>query len=470
MFTWLVSIPVVSHADEMAQLMIFSDRNEAYNYWSVDQAPHDSSTPIILKAGYLTRTAKVSGDSLALTGDLNATTPIEILGGAPSSLSKLTFNGDDFEFTVSKEGVVSAKIDYPRPKFAVPQLNELEWKYIDTLPEIQPNYDDSKWTVADLKTTYNSLRPLTTPVSLYSSDYGFHTGTLIYRGTFTATGNETTISIRTQGGSAFGSSAWIGDHFLGSWRGYDAATNGNSTFTLPNLTAGKTYTITIVVDNQGLDQNWTIGTETMKNPRGILDYKLSGHAQSDVQWKLTGNLGGEDYHDVSRGPLNEGGLFAERQGLYLPGAFSAADVGWKPSKGPVTDGLSAPGIGFFATEFDLSLPSGYDIPLSFTFSNATTSTNNTGSSVSAYRVQLYVNGWQYGKYVSNVGPQTKFPVPEGILNYRGTNYLGVSLWGLDSGATKIQGLELSIDGLVWSGLGEVSTVEGQKYEKRDGAY
>ncbi|KAJ4367445.1 hypothetical protein N0V83_007028 [Neocucurbitaria cava] len=460
------------------------DRNEAYNYWAVDQAPHDSSNPVILKAGYLTRTAMVTGDTLALTGDLNATTPIEILGGAPSSLSKLTFNGDEFDFKVSKSGAVTANIDYPRPKFTVPQLNELKWKYIDSLPEVQPGYDDSEWTKADLEKTYNSLRALTTPVSLYSSDYGYHTGTLIYRGTFTAAGNETTFYLSTQGGSAFGSSAWIGDHFLGSWRGYDAALNGNNTFTLPNLTKGKTYTITVVIDNQGLDENWTIGTETMKNPRGILDYKLSGHAQSDVTWKLTGNLGGEDYLDISRGPLNEGGLFAERQGLHLPGALSASNAGWKASKGPVADGIAAPGIGFFATEFDLNLPSGYDIPLSFTFSNGTTSTTNTtsgssystnnstapGSSVAAYRVQLYVNGWQYGKFVSNVGPQTKFPVPEGILDYRGTNYLGVSLWGLDDEETKIEGLDLSVDGLIWSAIGEVGTVEGQTYESREGAY
>lgn len=95
-------------------------RNEVYNYWAVDQASHDSSNPIILRAGYLTRTANSTGNTLALKGDLNATTPIEILGGAPSTLSKLTFNGDDFEFQVSKEGVVSANIDFPRPKFPVP--------------------------------------------------------------------------------------------------------------------------------------------------------------------------------------------------------------------------------------------------------------------------------------------------------------------------------------------------------------
>ena len=444
------------------------DRNEAYNYWAVDQAPHDSSSAIILKAGYLTRTAKVNGDTLAVTGDLNATTPIEVIG-APSSVNKVTFNGKDVSVEASKAGALSGTIELPKVDISLPKLNELEWKYIDTLPELQVNYDDSKWKVADLKKTYNSLRPLTTPVSLYSSDYGFHTGTLLYRGTFKATGNETTFYAWTQGGSAFGSSIWIGDQFLGSWRGYDAATNGNSTVTLPNLTAGKEYTITIVIDNQGIDQTWTIGTETGKNPRGILNYILAGHSQSDVSWKLTGNLGGEDYVDISRGPLNEGGLFAERNGLHQSGALSA-DAGWKISKGPVTDGITAPGIGFFATEFDLNLPIGWDIPVSFTFTNGTSSNSTgSGSSVPAYRVQLYINGWQYGKYVSNVGPQTNFPVPEGILNYRGTNYLAVSLWGLDAGATKIEGLELAADGEVWGGL-EVGVVEGQKYEAREGAY
>lgn len=442
------------------------DRNQAYNYWSIDQAPHDASKPVIVKAGYLVRTAKVTGSTLAITGDLNATMPLEVLGGAPASLSKLTFNDKEVSFNVSKEGVVSGSLDFAKPNFAVPKLSELKWSYVDSLPEIQPGYDDSKWTAASLKKTFNSLRPLNTPVSLYSSDYGYHTGTLLYRGTFTATGNESTFYLRTQGGSAFGSSAWIGNQFLGSWRGYDAAVEGNSTFTLPNLTKGKAYTITVVIDNQGLDQTWTIGTETGKNPRGILDYKLAGHSQSDVQWKLTGNLGGEDYHDKSRGPLNEGGLFVERQGLHLPGALSASGAGWKASKGPVADGISAPGVGFFATEFDLNVPSGYDIPMSFTFSNGTSS----GSSTPAYRVQLYVNGFQYGKFVSNVGPQTRFPVTEGILNYHGKNYVGVSVWGLDAGATKVSGLELTVDAEIWSGLGEVKAVDAQKYEDRQGKY
>jgi hypothetical protein len=445
------------------------DRNSAYNYWSIDQAPHDNSNAIILKAGYLVRTAKVSGTTLALTGDLNTTTtPLEILGGA-SNITALTFNGETFPFNTSQAGTITSTLTYSTPDIKVPSLSSLSWKYLDTLPELSSTYSDADWTAADLKSTYNSLRPLDTPTSLYSSDYGYHTGTLLYRGHFTATGTEKSLYLSTQGGSAFGSSAWINSTYLGSWRGYDAATNGNNTFTLPNLVAGKPYVITVVVDNMGLDEDWTIGTEYTKNPRGILDYTLDGHNASDVSWKLTGNLGGEEYADLSRGPLNEGGLFVERQGLHLPGALSASGYDWKESKGPVADGITKAGIGFFGAEFELDLPKGYDIPLSFTFSNSTT-TNSTGSSTPAYRVQLYVNGWQYGKYVNNIGPQTVFPAPEGILNYRGTNYLGITLWGLEDAETKIQGLELGADAVIWRGLRDVGVVDGQRFGERMGAY
>jgi hypothetical protein len=162
------------------------------------------------------RTAKVTGDVLALTGDLNATMPLEVIG-APSSVSKVTFNGKDVEVETSKEGVLSGNLDFPKPEVKIPSLAELGWKYVDSLPELKADYDDSKWRKADMNKTFNSLRPLDTPMSLYSSDYGYHTGTLLYRGHFVATGNESTFYVSTQGGSAFGFSAWIGDHFLGSW-------------------------------------------------------------------------------------------------------------------------------------------------------------------------------------------------------------------------------------------------------------
>ncbi len=46
------------------------------------------------------------------------------------------------------------------------------------------------------------------------------------------------------------------------------------------------------------------------------------------------------------------------------------------------------------TSFDLDLPKGYDIPLSFNFGKV----NTTSKGGLNYRAQIYVNGYQYGKY------------------------------------------------------------------------
>ena len=57
-----------------------------------------------------------------------------------------------------------------------------------------------------------------------------------------------------------------------------------------------------------------------------------------------------------------------------------------------------------------------------------------------YRALLFVNGWNYGKVqvsivyrfltyirsfqrVGNLGPQVKFPVPQGLLNYHGKKWV-----------------------------------------------
>ncbi len=40
-------------------------------------------------------------------------------------------------------------------------------------------------------------------------------------------------------------------------------------------------------------------------------------------------------------------------------------------------------------------------------------TTNAAGFVEHYRAQLWVNGYQFGKYVNHIGPQTKFPVPQG---------------------------------------------------------
>lgn len=442
------------------------DRNSAYNYW-VPDLPGSGSTPaygtsaqspesVIVKAGYLIRNVTTSSNGLYLNGDFNATTPIEVIGAA-SGLTALYVNGKSLSFTTNKYGVWSSSIAYASPSLGLPSLSSLTWSYIDALPEIQTSYSDKSWTSADHTTTNNSLRALTTPTSLYSSDYGYHTGYLLYRGQFTATGAEKTFTIETQGGAAFGSSVWVGDSYLGSWTG-STAEGRNNTYTMPKLTVGTVYVFTVLIDNNGLDENWTIGLQQMKTPRGILNYALDGHSASSIKWKLTGNLGGETYADRTRGPLNEGGLYPERQGWHQPSPPSSKWATGKP-----TDGITAPGVRFYTTTFDLAIPTGYDVPLSFIFSDST-------SPAADYRVQLYVNGYQFGKYTNNIGPQKSFPVPEGILNYRGTNTLAVTLWAQQAGGAKVGGLALAADTPVLSGLGTVSLVAMPGYTSRAGAY
>lgn len=459
---------------QIGDLRIFLiDRNSAYNYW-VPELPTQGTLPgystqgntassIIIKAGYLVRTAYLKGSNLCITADFNATTEIEVIG-APKSADNLYINGEKASREVDRNGIWTSQVEYAAPEINLPSLKDLEWKYLDTLPEIQSSYDDSAWPIANKPTTDNTLRPLDTPTSLYSSDYGFHAGYLIYRGSFVAQGNETKFFIRTQGGQAFGSSLWLSQTLLGSWTGLNQDSDYNATYTLPQLQRGQSYVITVVVDNTGLDEDWTVGTDEMKNPRGILNYRLSGRNANAITWKLTGNLGGEDYHDKTRGPLNEGGLYAERHGFHQPEPPSAD---WKTSS-PL-DGLSQSGIGLYSTKFDLDIPRGWDVPLYFNFGNSSTMDTDSSSSP-AFRVQLYVNGYQYGKYVSNIGPQTSFPVPEGILNHRGTNWIAVSLWALESGGARLDSFELSYETPIKTGMKEVEASEQPGYEEREGAY
>ncbi|KAF2094930.1 beta-galactosidase [Rhizodiscina lignyota] len=441
------------------------DRNSAYNYWTLKIS--DDSYAIV-KAGYLLRTASLSYGTLALTGDFNATTEVEVIG-APS-FSRLTINGKSVQSSYSKKhGSTSTTVQYQKATPKLPNLRTATWHYIDSLPEIQSSYSDADWTVADHTKTNNTHRkPVLTPKVLFSSDYGYHTGSLIYRGHFTANGEEKTLKLWTQGGSAYGMSAWLGDTFLGSWNGADYAEEWNSTFTLPNsIKKGKKYIFTVLIDVTGLEEDFTPADEQMKEPRGILDYSLSGHPKSAITWKLTGNLGGESYPDKTRGPLNEGALYAERQGYHLPSP-PISSPGWKTVSGGPLKGITSPGVAFYTTSFSLDMPSGYDIPLSFTFNNGS-ATDAAGRSL-AYRAILYVNGYQFGKYVHNVGPQDTYPVPEGILNYHGENWVAVALWALEKGGAKLTGLDLGADAVIVSALEPITNSPMPGWEKRAGAY
>lgn len=456
LFVYILGKPLTfTRLVRCVRLITREDRNSAYNYWVADIA----GGAVIVNGPYLVRSALVEGDNLILAADFNKTASIEIVG-VPSGVSSLQVNQVTLEHTADSLGSWTASQDYSPPEFSIPDLPSATWYYIDSLPEIQSSYDDSAWPNADHTNTTNPVgSPLLTPVSLYGSDYGFNTGSLLFRGHFIASGNESNIELQTQGGEAFGASAWLNSTFIGSWAGNSVDENYDSTFTLPNLVAGNSYVFTVLIDSTGLDENYNVGGDAQKNPRGILDYTFA----SDITWKITGNLGGEDYADRVRGPLNEGGLYVERQG-YHQAAPPLEDftTGTSPF-----DGITSAGVAYYTTNFTLSLPSEeWDVPLSLVFSNDT-----SAAAAAPYRAFIYVNGYQLGRYTSNVGPQAAFPVPEGVLDYQGENWLGLALWALGSDGAKVPGLNWTHSSTpALTGWATPSLVEQPAWELRSGAY
>ncbi|KAJ6453970.1 glycoside hydrolase family 35 protein [Mycena sanguinolenta] len=388
---------------------------------------------VLVLGPYLVRSATAYGSVLQLTGDLNATTTLDVF--APKEFTSITWNGAVVHTTKSDIGSLRGEVKFPTAIAAatIPVLADLEWKCADSLPELDPAFDDSTWVLANKTTTQRPLQPTAGNFVLYTSEYGFHAGQFVWRGHFT--GNATGVQLSIQGGFSFGYSVFINSHFLGSGQGSSIDQSGvdllspTFTFTEAQLVDGDNV-LTVIHDSTGLNEDYNINDEH-KTPRGIRGYKLLSDTENDfTEWRLAGNIGGENAPDDVRGPYNEGGWWYERVGAHLPGYDDSA---WTKSCTPLT-GIDHAGVMAYRTTLDLDLPTGSDIPLAFDFAL---------DSVDPYRTLLYVNGWQFGRFVSSLGPQVSYPIPEGILNHHGTNEILVSLWALNATGAKMSQLELN---------------------------
>jgi beta-galactosidase len=124
-----------------------------------------------------------------------------------------------------------------------------------------------------------------------------------------------------------------------------------------------------------------------------------------------------------RGVFNEDGLYGERVGWHLPGFDDSA---WTRASSLSFTGAT---VQFFRTTVSLDFPSDTDVSISFVLSTPASATK-------AYRAQLFVNGYQYGRYNPYIGNQVVYPVPAGILNYSGENTVTLAVWAqTEEGAT-----------------------------------
>ncbi|KAG8771233.1 hypothetical protein FRC12_003781 [Ceratobasidium sp. 428] len=402
-----------------------------------DLSPRTGS--ILVFGPYLVRSATINGSILAIVGDLKSgmATKLEVL--APASIKSITWNGKSVKVSKTATGTLKGNVIVEDLTPKLPTLKSLQWRCIDSLPEISLGFDDSTWVTADKTTTARPARfqPLGGKIMLYADEYGYHQGNLVYRGRFSS--QATGVRLVVQGGSYFGYSAFLNGKFLGSGQSSSDIIEANYTF--PAGSVQSDNVLTVVMDNTGIDEeNWE---GKSKAPRGIRGYELLGGGDF-TSWKLTGNVDGENTKDIIRGPLNQGGLYAERIGALYPNYnFTSA---WNSSSIDASctpfAGINKAGITAYKTKFSLNVNETTDLTISFKFTRTPTSN---------YRAMLYVNGWQFGRFTSNYGPQTVFPIPEGILNHRGENDILLTLWSLDAAGAKIVSLELVTGVVLQSG-------------------
>ncbi|KAB8300901.1 hypothetical protein EYC80_002827 [Monilinia laxa] len=422
-------------------LVYLLDQPSAWKFW----APPTTSNPLVrpdeqifVLGPYLVRNASLSSGVAEIFGDNDKNTTIEVFSGS-SLTDTIVWNGVSLLTTKTKYGSYVALLPGTEDRtISLPSLGN--WESANSLPEKEVSYDDSKWTICNKTSTSSPIAPLTLPV-LFSSDYGYYTGPKIYRGYFDGL-NHTSINITCSGGLAFGWTAWLNGVLIGGNPGNATATTTYAVLSLANYNSViklKDNIVTIVVDYHGHDETST--AKGVENPRGILGAFLLPRPSNSTGfklWKIQGNAGGSANIDPVRGPMNEGGFYGERLGWHLPSSPSLSS-----SSTPLI-GLNTSGITFYTTTFDLLLDPDLDVPLGIKFS---------APAGTIARVMFWVNGYQYGKYVPHIGPQTVFPIPPGIINNRGKNKLALSLWAMTDEGAKLDGIELVSYGAYESGFG-----------------
>ncbi|KAJ6467728.1 glycoside hydrolase superfamily [Mycena sanguinolenta] len=417
---------------------------------------------VLVQGPALLRNASLSRNEAAidLWGDTNGTSSVTVY--APETVTSASWNGKTItNVHTTAPGVLTFSVGGAAPKINVPDLFKATWKTADSLPEIQTDYDDSRWVDANRTTSTNPFFKYYGENYLYACEYEFCEGPVLWRGHFNGTGSETAVNLSITGARAFAGSVWLNDVFLGAAYGNSSNNNAavivettNDTFTFPPnaLTVGPNV-ITVLHDNMGMEEaSANQFSEWLKTPRGIQGYFLLNSTSQPI-WKVQGKLGGfQNFPDRIRGIMNEGGFFGDRAGWHLPG-FD--DSSWPSTT--LASGVSGAGVRYFRTTFDLNVPDGYDVKMTFNFPPY-----GEGS----YRAFLYVNGWNMGRYVANLGPQSRFPVQEGILDYKGPNTVVLAVWATSDDGAKISSFELTVDSILKGGTGPAAT-NNPGWEPRD---
>ena len=413
----LTRLSVSGDGNPVPLLLLLADDDACATLW-----PTRTATGTVLVRGpALLRTAHAEGQVLQLTGDTTASSDLEVW--APRGIERVTWNGETVHTRTTRSGSLAAQRSLAGPPaITLPALTG--WRSAAGNPESAPGYDDSAWTVADRTTGFSSTPvPAGGPV-LFSDDYGFHYGDLWYRASWTGARDASALQLSYQTGTQGLLMAWLDGVPLGTHRmpvptlaqATTATWTATATLPLPADQQGDGSHVLSVLMRPMAHSEDGGANDAQKAGRGLTAAAFtlnSGSAPTPV-WRIQGaDTAAVTAADPLRGPLNNGGLHGERSGWHLP-RFD--DRHWSPAVFPAA--AAGQGVTWYRTGFRLRVPEGLDASIGLTL---------TDDPTRAYRVQLFLNGWNLGQYINDVGPQHTFVLPNGILDPNGSNTLALAV-------------------------------------------
>ena len=168
-------------------------------YWGIG-----TNSSVLIGGPHLVRAATFEHGQLALQGDIQGDTMLRLIGLPPSTRS-ITWNGMEIETIANFESmpsIVTGLIQQRPQSFDLKSPGILgPWKYQDSLPEIEADFNDDDWIQATNTSTNSPYKPLygDGPV-LYACDYGFCEGAVLWRGTFASTQDLRGVRLAINGG------------------------------------------------------------------------------------------------------------------------------------------------------------------------------------------------------------------------------------------------------------------------------
>ncbi len=430
-----------------ALTLLIADNSTADTFWR-----QNTPAGAVLEEGpELVRAATITGGTLHLTGDTSTTTTLKVW--APPRVHTVLWNNRAAAATLGGDlgrgRAAQGRLAGPAP-ISLPDLSTARWRYAPESPEAHAAFDDSSWQLADKTTTNSTTPPPAGQPVLTADDYGFHQGDVWYRGTYTGASSATTLTMHYGGGGAGLLQAWLDGVYLGqnvlASNAPSPPTTGTVTFAIPaGLQTDGPHVLAVMVRNDGHNEDGGVN-DAQKEGRGLISVAMTdaGGAAVDAAttWRIQGDLGGENIADPVRGPENNGGLYGERHGWSLPGY---PDGNWPTTTIPASTAVS--GTAWYRTTFNLHIPAADDASLGLTIGNPA-----TPQSAANYRALIFVNGWNMGQYIADVGPQHTFVIPNGVLNPDGHNTLAIAVTSNGGAGNGLEKVALTNLGTVRGGV------------------